>query len=108
LGQPGLIASFIFNAAPTLQAGGPNAQFGGQSIVVNGNTVNGAEGNGVVQFTGTFSSLSWTNTPEFFYAFTVGLNGPVAAIPEPETYAMLLAGLGLLGFAARRRHLRRA
>lgn len=26
-----------------------------------------------------------------------------AAIPEPETYAMLLAGLGLLGFTARRR-----
>lgn len=27
----------------------------------------------------------------------------VAAVPEPETYAMLLAGLGLVGFAARRR-----
>ena len=27
----------------------------------------------------------------------------VEAIPEPETYAMLLAGLGLLGFTARRR-----
>lgn len=27
----------------------------------------------------------------------------VTAIPEPETYAMLLAGLGLLGFVARRR-----
>ena len=27
----------------------------------------------------------------------------VAAIPEPETYAMLLAGLGLMGFVARRR-----
>ena len=26
-----------------------------------------------------------------------------AAVPEPESYAMLLAGLGLLGFAARRR-----
>jgi len=26
-----------------------------------------------------------------------------AAIPEPETYGMLLAGLGLLGFIARRR-----
>jgi hypothetical protein len=25
------------------------------------------------------------------------------AIPEPETYAMLLAGLGLMGFVARRR-----
>jgi hypothetical protein len=28
---------------------------------------------------------------------------PVGAIPEPETYAMLLAGLGLLGWHARRR-----
>lgn len=27
----------------------------------------------------------------------------VSAVPEPETYAMLLAGLGILGFAARRR-----
>lgn len=28
---------------------------------------------------------------------------PVAPVPEPETYAMLLSGLGLLGFAARRK-----
>ncbi|MDX1915360.1 MAG: PEP-CTERM sorting domain-containing protein [Methylophilus sp.] len=27
----------------------------------------------------------------------------VTAVPEPETYAMLLAGLGLMGFSARRR-----
>ncbi len=27
----------------------------------------------------------------------------VTAVPEPETYAMLLAGLGLMGFVARRR-----
>mgnify|MGYP003342308399 FL=1 len=27
----------------------------------------------------------------------------LSAVPEPETYAMMLAGLGLLGFAARRR-----
>lgn len=27
----------------------------------------------------------------------------ISAVPEPESYAMLLAGLGLLGFAARKR-----
>ena len=27
----------------------------------------------------------------------------VSSVPEPETYAMLLAGLGLMGFAARRK-----
>ena len=32
----------------------------------------------------------------------------VGNIPEPETYAMLLAGLGVLGFAARRRKQRAA
>jgi hypothetical protein len=34
----------------------------------------------------------------------IGLNNvSIAAVPEPETYAMLLAGLGLIGFLARRR-----
>jgi hypothetical protein len=30
-------------------------------------------------------------------------NNPVSSVPEPESYAMLLAGLGALGFVARRR-----
>jgi hypothetical protein len=29
--------------------------------------------------------------------------GPVGAVPEPETYAMLMAGLGLIGLMGRRR-----
>lgn len=45
------------------------------------------------------------------YGSTMALSGDVgnpgrfllAPVPEPETYAMLLAGLGLIGFVARRR-----
>ncbi len=39
---------------------------------------------------------------------TLEFGSVTAPIPEPETYAMLLAGLGLLGFAARRRKLKEA
>jgi hypothetical protein len=31
------------------------------------------------------------------------VSATVAAVPEPETYAMLLAGLGLIGAAVKRR-----
>lgn len=34
----------------------------------------------------------------------VGLDVVTAPIPEPQSYAMFLAGLGLVGFLARRRH----
>jgi len=32
-----------------------------------------------------------------------GTEYPLSAVPEPETYALLIAGLGLLGFVARRK-----
>jgi hypothetical protein len=38
-----------------------------------------------------------------FYAWAVRPGDVAAAVPEPETYAMLLAGLGLLGVGAKRR-----
>ncbi len=41
-------------------------------------------------------SIAFSTTPIDASVFTT-------PVPEPETYAMLLAGLGLLGFAARRR-----
>jgi hypothetical protein len=37
-----------------------------------------------------------------FYVSSLDVT-PVAAIPEPETYALMIAGLGLVGFMARRR-----
>jgi len=58
---------------------------------------------------GEFSSLALVVTNEVPFgggSIALGLDTSAtvtAAIPEPETYAMLLAGLGLLGFAAHRR-----
>lgn len=63
-------------------------------------------------YTGTKGSQPDTTTHfatggDFDY-FTLGSNGvltytAVAAVPEAETYAMMLAGLGLVGFMVRRR-----
>jgi hypothetical protein len=36
----------------------------------------------------------------------IKFNFSITAVPEPETYAMLLAGLGMIGFVARRRKIR--
>jgi hypothetical protein len=44
-------------------------------------------------------------------SFTAGYyavaNVPTPAVPEPEAYAMLLAGLGVVGAIARRRNAKR-
>lgn len=47
---------------------------------------------GVIDATGGFAT-----------AFAPGVDGTPPPIPEPETYALMLAGLGLLGFIGKRR-----
>jgi hypothetical protein len=108
LGQAGNTAAFnFFDATPMLVAGGPSAEYGGGSITVSGNEVLGTEGNGTVQFIGTYTSISWTNpVAEDWYGFDVGAPGAAAAVPEPGEMGMLLAGLTLTGLAIRRRSLR--
>jgi len=54
-------------------------------------------------------SVSWSqgapNSAEIhqFDNLVLNLSSNVAAVPEPETYTMFLAGLGLMGFVSRRR-----
>lgn len=55
-----------------------------------------------------FEKLASFNMPNFYFygvpaTFSVTPSDYVSAIPEPETYAMLLAGLGLVGAMAWRR-----
>lgn len=58
------------------------------------------EGN--VDFYNT-ASISMDLPPGFSATTSSGLPLVFAPVPEPGTYAMVLTGLGLLGFAARRR-----
>jgi len=62
--------------------------------------------NGSVTTTPVGDTTGYSLIPGVLYAYKVpaaDLAGYTAPVPEPETWAMLMAGLGLVGWAARRR-----
>jgi hypothetical protein len=94
--------TYNFDAPFDIIVGGASTAYGGSSIVeLPGNVLEGVEGNGTIQFQGTFTSISFTvPTIESWHGFTIGAP---AAVPIPP--AVWLYGSGLLGLAgiARRR-----
>jgi PEP-CTERM motif len=101
-------ANYTFSGAEpfTIIAGGPSDEYGGSSIVPNGgaDSVTGAEGNGTLQFVGTYSQITFTNTNnENWYGFTIGVDGLAPPpVPEPSTWVMMILGFAGLGFAGYR------
>lgn len=76
----------------------------GANISILAPTASVKDGSGVID--GNVVVKSWSsgvqiNSSNAFVSTNVA--GLVTAIPEPETYAMLLGGLGLMGFMVRRR-----
>jgi CBS domain containing-hemolysin-like protein len=60
--------------------------------------------NGSTPYTLTVTGVTKAQVPGIFGLVSINTpNSTIAAVPEPETYAMLLAGLGLIGVMYRRR-----
>ena len=57
------------------------------------------EVHGVLKFSGTFTSLSFTDSGENWHGFTVG----IGSVPEPATWALMIMGFGSVGAVIRRR-----
>jgi hypothetical protein len=70
-----------------------------------GDPLHGASDSWAGLMSASYSNLSNHSSQGAFWADAqVGGHSVLAAVPEPETYAMLLAGLGLMGSLARRRN----
>lgn len=103
LGQPGLAVHLVFDTSDfSITSSTANGHWGGGSITQSGNTITGIEGNGLLQFKGSFTSISFA-TPDYEYHYGGTVGAPLAAVPEPETAGMALAGLMVAGTLLRRR-----
>ncbi|MYM40989.1 Npun_F0296 family exosortase-dependent surface protein [Duganella qianjiadongensis] len=70
------------------------------SVLADGNQGHGFYMNFFTNGGTTISRVTFSSSAN---AFETDNHAFAAAVPEPETYAMLLTGLGLVGFASRRR-----
>ena len=92
-------ATYNFDTEFEILNNGPGAFGNGPLTELPGNILQGGEGNGIIQFSGSFTSISWTvPTAEFWHGFTIGIADvvPPPELPEPSSLLSLLA-LGAVG-----------
>jgi hypothetical protein len=68
-----------------------------------GNTLQGVEGHGLIQFVGTYTSISWNvNVFEDFHGIQIGIGSSVVPIP-PAAWLLGSGLIGLIGVARRKK-----
>ena len=110
LGNTGTQGRLVFNRNAVVVSSGQGLYGNGPLTMSNSTTLVGNEGNGIVQFEGTWSSLSWTiPNDEQYMVYNIGISNAsasAAAVPEPGQVAaslLLLSGIGGYVFLKRRK-----
>ena len=67
--------------------------------------VGNGEVHGLLRFVGTFTTLTFTDSSENWHGLTIGIGGVADTVPEPSSWALLIAGFGVVGATLRRRRL---
>jgi len=110
MGQGGVGTTYTFAAPFTILSQGPSNEYGGCSTCLQHTGATGLvghEGDGLLQFTGPITSITWTGAfPEYWNGFTVGADALAQApstVPEPSSLALLGTGVAALIPIVRRR-----
>jgi hypothetical protein len=101
VGKPDILVTYDFNDSFTASAAGNNYWGTGSYAIGAGDTFIGSEYNGVLNFSGSFDSISFSTAPgENWHGFNFASYS--TSVPEPAPLALLALGLAGLGLSRRK------
>jgi len=92
IGQEGTPVRFIFDTDNFEILAEGAGHWGGGSLVKDGNLVTGSEGNGLLQFYGSFTSIHF-QLPDYEYYYGATVGAPIPAVPLPGSIWLMGSAL---------------